>query len=184
MKYVNRLADWFGFSIILVMLMIAISMFLIQPTRVSGDSMNPTLVDQQRIYISKWIQFRPYIPSYGEIVIIDSRIHRPRSLSDEVIESPIYQALTRRNEKGHIWIKRVIGRPGDVLEFKDNKVYRNGRLLKEPYIKETMLYESNQPIWVPKGHVFVMGDNRNDSRDSREIGCIPLDHLIGVKIFR
>lgn len=184
MKYVNRLTDWLGFAIIIVVLVIALSMFLIQPTRVSGDSMNPTLWDQQRIYISKWIQIYPYVPAYGEIVIIDSRLHRPRSFNDDVIEWPIYQALTRHHEKGHIWIKRVIGRPGDVLEFKNNQVYRNGHVLKEPYIKETMLYESNEPIWVPKDHVFVMGDNRNDSRDSREIGCIPIDHLIGVKIFK
>ena len=182
MKIVNRMTDWIGLLIILFLSSAFMSTYLIQPTRVSGDSMSPTLYDQQRIYVAKWVRFVPRVPAYGEIVIIDSRLQRPRTMYDDVVESPLYQVLTRRDDKDHIWIKRVIGRPGDILEFKDHKVYRNGRVLRETYIKETMLYTSDEAISVPKDHLFVMGDNRNDSRDSRDIGCIPLDHLIGVKI--
>jgi len=82
------------------------------------------------------------------------------------------------------WIKRVIGKAGDRLEFKNGKVYRDGVPLDEPYVKEPMLYTSDEVIVVPEGHIFVMGDNRNNSFDSRMVGPIPVDHVIGKYIFK
>ena len=76
--------------------------------------------------------------------------------------------------------KRVIGRPGDTLEFKDGHVWRNGEELQEPYTKDpAMNYSRTTPVVVPEGHVFVMGDNRNHSSDSRFIGPVPVDHVLG-----
>lgn len=143
--------------------------------------MDPTLHDQERIYVSKLQHTFSCIPEYGDIVIIDSRVDRNRSFKDDVLEFPVFQLVLEK--KDHIYyVKRVIGTPGDVLEFKDNKFYRNGVALNEPYIKEIMNYSSEKKWVVPENHIFVMGDNRNNSNDSRSIGFIPLDHNMGKKI--
>lgn len=144
--------------------------------------MEPTLADQSRVYISKLPQLIEYKPKFGDIVVIDSRVYHHRTWKDDIQESLIMQLIERKQDH-NIWIKRVIGLPGDTIEFRNNKVYRNGKLLVEPYIKEPMRNTPNETIHVPKGYIFVMGDNRNYSKDSRDIGCIPIDHVIGVKLF-
>lgn len=81
-------------------------------------------------------------------------------------------------------IKRIIGLPGDRVSYKDHQVYRNDTLLDEPYIKEEM----NNGSWevsVPEGCIFVMGDHRNDSLDSRNVGCFSIkDDVIGKVIYK
>lgn len=77
----------------------------------------------------------------------------------------------------------MIGLPGDVIEIKDGQVFRNGVQLEEPYIKEQMYAEQSQVWEVPEDHIFVMGDNRNNSKDSRMIGPVPLDHIMGIEGF-
>jgi signal peptidase I len=159
-----------------------IGIFVIQPYRVEGHSMDPTLHDRERVYVAKWTHTLNQYPDYGDIVIIDSRVNRSRSLGDDVLENPLFQLIRPLDDRA-FFIKRVIGKPGDVLEFKDHRVYRNGVALEEPYLKETMEYESDQVWNVPDGCVFVMGDNRNNSEDSRMIGYIPLDHVLGKMIY-
>ena len=122
------------------------------------------------------------LPDYNDIVIIDSRVNQERTFVDELLDTPLVGLFSNKEDR-HIWIKRVIGKPGDVLAFKDHKVYRNGEALDEPYIKEEMTYTSNQELVVPEGMVFVMGDNCNHSMDSRVIGFVPLDHVLGKKIW-
>ncbi|MFD0619213.1 signal peptidase I [Paenibacillus sp. GCM10027629] len=156
--------------------------YIIQPTKVSGHSMEPTLHDTERLFILKWTHTFSMTPNYGDIVVIDSRIDRNRTFSDEFLDNPFFNFLTHNDEHEIFFIKRVIGKPGDTLEIRDHHVYRNGQLLKEPYIKETMLDLSEQTFVVPKDHIFVMGDNRNHSKDSRDIGFIPLSHVLGKKL--
>ena len=92
----------------------------------------------------------------------------------------MHQSLIKTAQTNDVWVKRVIGRPGDVLEFKDGHVWRNGEQLQEPYTKDTkMNYTRSTSVTVPEGHVFVMGDNRNHSSDSRFIGPVPVDHVLG-----
>ena len=100
---------------------------------------------------------------------------------DDVMENPLIQLLTR-DENRVYYVKRVIGKPGDVLEISSGELYRNGEKLEEPYIKETMNAFSQGKWEVPDGHVFVMGDNRNHSDDSRSIGAVPLNHVLGKKL--
>lgn len=91
-----------------------------------------------------------------------------------------YIAIFEHSTQGHnIWVKRVIGKPGDKLEFHDGHVYRNGEKLDEPYINEPMEFSMDGSYTVPEGDVFVMGDNRNHSSDSRFIGPVPIDHVLG-----
>jgi len=91
--------------------------------------------------------------------------------------------LNQDYNETNYWIKRVIGEPGDLLEYIDGKVHRNGNELEEDYIKENMLFPF-ETIVVPENHVFVLGDNRNNSYDSRDIGTVPIDHVLGKVLFR
>lgn len=116
-----------------------------------------------------------WMPDYGDIVILDSRVYQERSLKDDLAE-PVSKFIRPQN---YIFIKRVIGKPGDVLEFKNGHVFRNDTKLDEPYILEPMENPTNRKIIVPESSIFVMGDNRNDSLDSRILGSIPLDHVLG-----
>ena len=79
-------------------------------------------------------------------------------------------------------IKRIVGLPGDHLSIKDNQLYRNGELLKEDYINEPMIWEDFE-CDIPEGKVFIMGDNRNHSIDSRMIGYIDFDEEIVGRVF-
>ncbi len=179
---IREIVGWIrsiGFAVIFALVL---GIFVFQPYKVDGHSMDPTLQDQQRIYVSKLSHTFSYLPNYGDIVVIDSRVDRNRSWVDDVTNHPLVGLLIGTGEDHSMYVKRVIGKPGDVLEFKDNKVYRNGTALDEPYIKETMDYVSDGKITVPANHIFVMGDNRNHSTDSREIGFIPVDHIMGTMI--
>jgi signal peptidase I len=182
MKWVKSIFGWILSIVTGVIVALMISIFIFQPTEVIGSSMEPTLKSNHRIYISKLPHTFQYEPEYEDIVIIDSRVNRPRTFKDDLMDNFFFRVFTKQ-EQNVIWVKRVIGKPGDVLEFKNNKVYRNGEELVEPYIKEEMYYHSDEKFVVPEGHIFVMGDNRNNSRDSREIGAVPLDHVLGEMIF-
>jgi signal peptidase I len=182
MKLLKEFLSWTVTLAAAVVLSVLISVFVFQPTKVLGSSMEPTLLNNERIYISKISHTLNSVPDYGDIVIIDSRINRQRTFRDDLLDSPLFRIASGSAEHD-IWVKRVIGKPGDVLEFKDNKIYRNGTVLEEPYIKEAMAQVPDRKYVVPENHVFVMGDNRNNSRDSRSIGFIPLDHVLGIMLF-
>jgi len=79
---------------------------------------------------------------------------------------------------GTKWVKRIIGLPGDRIEFKGNKVYRNGKVLKEPYLEKSYQYE-NETYDVPENCVFLLGDNRDNSMDSRfwNNPFMPVSHI-------
>ena len=183
MRFAREVLSWAAHFIAAFVLAVLISMFAFQPTYVEGRSMEATLQDRDRVFVSKLIHTLHVVPDYEDIVIIDSRIDRSRSFFDDVIETInsniITQFIFGTGLNQNYWIKRVIGKPGDVLEFIDGKVVRNGMVLDEPYLREPAVYYDRGAVLVPEGHIFVMGDNRNISRDSREIGCIPFSHIIG-----
>lgn len=146
-------------AVLTAIVVIALSYtFVVRVVRVDGRSMNPTLLDGERLLATGLF----YTPDRGDIVVIDAYI--PHGL-------PL--------------IKRVIGVAGDTIDidFSEGLVYRNGELLDEPYIAEpTLTFEGMTfPLTVPEGTVFVMGDNRNHSSDSRnpEIGCIDVRDVLG-----
>ena len=181
MNLLKRVRGWISSIAIAFVISLIIGIFLIQPYRVDGHSMDPTLHDNQRVFVSKLSHTFSYYPDYGDIVIIDSRVDRDRSFKDDVLDNPIFQLLMNRTNR-NFYIKRVIGKPGDVLELKDHQIYRNGVPLDEPYLNEVMTESADEQWIVPDDHIFVMGDNRNNSQDSRVIGFIPLDHVLGKKL--
>ncbi|MUG44621.1 signal peptidase I [Paenibacillus woosongensis] len=183
MKIWKEVQGW-GLSIIIgFIISMFIGIFVIQPYKVNGHSMEPTLDDKQRIYAWKIAHALEKLPKYEDIVIIDSRIDRDRTFWDSVNEHPLIRILSGNKKEDFFYVKRVIGLPGDVIEIKDGQVFRNGIQLEEPYIKEQMYAEQSQVWEVPEDHIFVMGDNRNNSKDSRMIGPVPLDHIMGIEGF-
>jgi signal peptidase I len=146
---------WEWVTAIIVALLIAffIKQFMFAFFQVSGDSMIPTFINGERVLVDK-IPYYFHEPNYGDVII--------------------FHATPTED-----YIKRVIGKPGDEIEIKNGNLYRNGQKLSEPYIKEPMNPRQIFKIKVPSDELFVMGDNRNNSKDSREIGPIELHQVIG-----
>lgn len=189
MKIAKEIVSWVLTIVVAFLFAILISGFVFQQTQVQGKSMEPTLQDNDKVFVSKLVNIINYEPEYGDIVIIDSRIDTPRKITDDLIGSVknylITSVIFDIKQEENYWIKRVIGKAGDVIEFKDGQVIRNGEILIETYIKEEGIYYSDDKIVVvPEDHIFVMGDNRNYSKDSRQIGSIPIDHVVGKYKFK
>ncbi len=124
--------------------------------RVDGFSMLPTLEDGQFVLVNR-LAYQFDKPHYGDIVVF----HYPL-------------------DPGQDLIKRVIGLPGDTVVVSGGKVYVNGAQLSEPYIAAIPMYEVE---WmVPEDHLFVLGDNRNDSSDSHSWGPVPMKNMIGKAV--
>lgn len=147
-------------------LFIVVYLFIMQPNQVKGASMDPTFNTGDYIFTSKvTYKFRGY--NRGDVVVFKS----PKNPDIE-------------------YIKRIIGLPGDKVMIKDSEVYVNGVKLTENYIAaKTNLWENGfskngEEIKVPDGELFVMGDNRPRSSDSREFGPVPEDTIIGQVFYR
>ncbi|WP_404346710.1 signal peptidase I [Sutcliffiella horikoshii] len=191
-KIKKELFSWGKACVIGLFFAFLVSALVVQPFTVKGSSMEPTLDgediwsnkdDGDKVLIFKSGYMVGIDPKYNDIVVIDSRVERERSLTDNFRESPLVNALLDETQGKNYWIKRVIGVEGDKLEYRGGSVYLNGEALVEEYIQEEMLFPFEE-VTVPEGHVFVMGDNRNESRDSREIGSIPKENVMGKVVLR
>ena len=155
----REVARYAGVMLVSVLLTYSF-LFFVQISRVSGHSMDPTFHD-------------------GEIVLVNRRFYQLKDVSyGDVV---IAEAESGGNVKEQI-IKRVIGKPGDTLEYRDGEMYRNGQRISEPYIKEEMKGNSWKTE-VGKGELFLMGDNRNSSADSRTFGAFSFSRSIIGKVF-
>ncbi|WP_308639321.1 signal peptidase I [Paenibacillus silvisoli] len=160
-SWAKEARDWtvsLGVAIVAALL---IQNYAFAQTEVRNVSMQHTLVEGQRLIEDK-ISYRFESPNRGDIVII----HGPES--DKRL------------------IKRVIGLPGDVIDLtSDGQVVLNGEPLTEPYVKgKTYSNGMSMPYTVPPEKVFVMGDNRENSQDSRELGPIAMSSLEGRAVLR
>lgn len=179
----NEILAWSGQIVFIVFVMLLLSVFIIQPYQVSGESMEPTFGEEgEKVLVFKTPFYFRSGPNYGDIVVIDNRAKRARTLKDEFLETPLLAKIFSINND-HIWIKRVIGLPGDTIAFQDGKIFRNGVLIKEEYIKEEMAHPF-ETAKVPENCVFVMGDNRNNSSDSRQCGPYPIVNVQGKVVLR
>ena len=180
MNWMKTIQEWTYSLVISLALALFINIFIVQHMVVEGHSMDPTLHDKEHLVVSKISHSINQVPNYGDIVIIDSRVASERSLKDDLSE-PVSKII---HQQEYIFIKRVIGRPGDVLEFKNGTVFRNCIKLDESYLLEPMNYSISKTVTVPTNSIFVMGDNRNNSLDSRILGNIPLDHVLGTMLIK
>lgn len=151
---------------IALVLALFIRTFIAEPRYIPSDSMLPTLHTGDRLVVEK-ISYRFNSPKFGDIVVFQPppELQRRGYLADQA------------------FIKRIIATPGDTLQIDDGKVYLNGKVLQEDYIKEPPI-QAFPPIKVPQNQYFMMGDNRNDSNDSRYWGFLPKKNMIGKATFR
>lgn len=140
-----------------VVIAIFINLFLVQATQVLGQSMEPNLHTQQRVLVEKVTYRFLHAPQRGDIVVID---------------------LDKENKSDDMLIKRVIGLPGDTIEIRSGEVTIDGERLEEPWTTN-LGGGSYGPTIIPPLHVFVMGDNRGASNDSRSFGPVHVDNLVG-----
>lgn len=145
------------YSLITIILLLC-NLFVCRLAFVYGDSMKPTLETRDCVLVWKLC----YQPRAGDIVV-----------------------TTKHNSLGQKLIKRVVAGEGQTVRFTDNKVWVDGRALEEgdSDTPEGLFYEEKE-ILVPKGTVFLLGDNRAESKDSRELGCIPAKEIEGKVLIR
>ncbi len=154
-------------------------------TEVRQHSMENTLYEGQKLVMEK-LSYKLGAPKRGDIIIFIKE-----DLPDGFWGSKVglvvkdYLDKIHHNESQKRLVKRVIGMPNDVIDIKDGKVYINGEILEESYVKgDTFKGEIEFPIKVPKENLFVMGDNRENSLDSRDLGCISYKQIEGKVVCR
>lgn len=165
-KTKNETWEWIKALLIAFGLAAIIRVFLFTPIVVDGISMMPTLSDGDRMVVNK-IGYTIGEPKRFDIVVFHAEVQKD-------------------------YIKRVIGLPGDEIEYIDDVLYVNGDPYEEPYLDQYKAEISDAPLTedfkledkiqsktVPEGYVFVLGDNRRKSKDSRHIGVVPIDEIIG-----
>jgi len=137
-----------------IVIAVLINLFLAQATRVNGHSMEPNLHTDQRLVVEK-MSYRLHGPQRGDVVVL------------------------RMPERGpELLIKRIIALPGETVEIRDGNVRIDGQMLDELYLTRNT-NGTYGPTTLPEGHVFVMGDNRGASNDSRVFGTVPLERIVG-----
>ena len=152
--------EWVISIVTALVAVLIIRSFFFTIIRVDGTSMTDTLQNNDRLFVT----------------VLDMKLHGPERF-DVVIT---HFDDTRKN-----YVKRVIGLPGDVLEVKSGVLYVNGEAYEEPFLSESRIVNYSRPeysfgpIEVPEGCYFVMGDNRDNSRDSRRIGFLSEDKIVG-----
>lgn len=153
---------------LIIVVFILFGVFFVQPVVVEGTSMLPQLHDGERLLVNKLIYYKIQSTSWGHI-----------DRGDIVV-------FWFPNDPDKSYVKRVIGLPGETVELRNGKVFINGIELNEDYLDT----EHNQslPSWPPKKvedhHYFVMGDNRDNSSDSRYWGLVPEKYIYGKAFFR
>jgi signal peptidase I len=159
---VGATLSWLRDLFLSVLIAVIVILFLYQPVKVEGTSMMPSLVDQERIFINKFIyRFGLASVSRGDTVVF----WFPGDLTKS-------------------YIKRVIGVPGDSVEVVDGTVIVNGHALAESYVPEEYRDHRSMPLrTVPADQYFVLGDHRSSSNDSRSWGWVPRSDIYGKAVF-
>ena len=155
-----ELWDWVKTIAIAFVIMVLLNMFVFNLSMVKGESMQPTLVASERLFINK-VVYRFSAPSHGDVIVLKDPSDGP--------------------DKKEFLVKRVVGVPGDTIEVKDQKLYVNGVAQQEGYTDVPIEDPGFEPIVLEEGRYFVMGDNRHlgKSKDSRMFGSVKESDIVG-----
>lgn len=188
---VKEILEW-GYCIVIALVLAMLFRYFIgTPTIVQQESMKPTLIQDQRLWLNRWGRTTKTLPKRGEIITFEE----PDKISYTASEIDKSTPIAKYEEKNALkwfvenfleigkrsYIKRVIALPREHVEIKDGKVYINGEQLEESYLQEGIVTDvagtGFDDFIVPENCVFAMGDNRNHSTDCRSFGCVPLDKI-------
>ncbi|AEA33899.1 signal peptidase I [Hippea maritima] len=184
-KKQSKLGEWIKSIIIALIIALFIRAFFVEAFKIPSSSMEPTLLVGDHVLANRFI-YGIKVPITGKMLI---PIKHPQRGDVVIFRWP--------KDRSIYFIKRCIGIPGDTLEMKDKVLYRNNKMVKEPYVvhRDPNIYSKNTdistfktiwgsrdnwgPIKVPKGKYFMMGDNRDNSYDSRYWGFVPEKNIVG-----
>jgi signal peptidase I len=161
----RALFDWAVVIVVALLVAFLVRTFVLAHFVVDGTSMFSTLHDDDRVFVNK-LSYRLHDPNRGDVVVL----HQDAGERQDIAERDL--------------IKRVIALPGETIEVRSCQVLIDGQELEEPYLDPQVVTPGNcggdlAPITIPEEHVFVMGDNRGGSQDSRALGPIEEDDLVG-----
>jgi signal peptidase I len=169
-----------------VVVTLIVKALLAQAFYIPSASMEPQLHVNDRVVVSR-TAYHLHDVHRGDIVVFPSPLVEPdhHNLLGRVVDD-VMDALAIGDRGEEELIKRVVGLPGETIQARDGVVLIDGQSLSEPYLPPDVRTEDFGPIEVPQGHVFVMGDNRGNSHDSRfsDIGTIDIDKIVGRAIAR
>lgn len=185
---VKEALEWVYCIVIAVVLALLIRYFVGTPTEVKQFSMYPTLKQNERLILNRISRTINETPKRGDIITFEAPSnsfatsekaqynYEPTSW----FEKFTYYVLEIDKVS---YIKRVVALEGEHVQIKDNKIYINGEALQENYLQSSVITEAKNmyltDFVVPEGYVFAIGDNRTQSKDCREFGCIPVDKIEG-----
>ena len=194
----KNILEWVYCIIIAIVLALLFRYFIGTPTVVRQPSMETTLMGGERLILNRWIRTVNGEYKRGDIITFEAPSDSVPNVFKVDMNNPV--AEYDYNPKGIFekfnyyvlefsktsYIKRVIGVAGEHIKIEEGKVYLNGQELDEPYLREGITTEGGifTDIIVPEGHVFVMGDNRPRSTDSRSFGCIPVERIESKVLIR
>lgn len=189
--------EWVYTIAIAIAIALLIKGFVFDIVKVDGSSMFPTLENNDRLIVTKL----GYKPKQGDIIILDSTYKNREEYFDKLAASENKEELSSFEKffaqgkvpaslKKKYYVKRIIAMPGQTVDLVDGKVYIDGNRLEEEYFNGITSpingSEIEYPFTVDEGHVFVMGDNRNHSTDSRSstLGQVPFEAILGKSQLR
>ena len=190
--------EWLYCIIIALIFALTIRYFLGTPTVVKHSSMRDTLEPDQRLVLNRIVKTMNGTIERSDIVTFESP--SKVMLTEDEVNQEQPEAIYKKKKFKLIekfkysvldigktsYVKRVIGVAGDHVLIKDGSVYLNGEKLEEKYIRKGAITETKAfyDIVVPEGYIYVMGDNREGSMDSRDFGCVPLNKVESTVLFR
>jgi len=170
--------------VVALVVAVLIKTFLVQAFFIPSASMRDTLLEGDRVMVNK-LAFRFGEPGRGDVVVFDSPLEEPSDGENFLgaVMRNVGESLGLSTPDTAL-IKRVIAIGGDTIEIRGNAVFVNGDAVDESYLTRTVQMPDFGPLEVPADYDFVMGDNRNQSEDSRRFGPIPVSSIIGRAFVR
>lgn len=172
-SFVSMLKNIFVTIISFVFLLLFINTYFISVTQISGESMFPTFTTGDQIMYSRLSTYNPFSYKHGDIVVCRFGMKEYDEQNNTFVQN-----------NTSTYIKRIVAVEGDTIEISDGKVFVNDKDVTKEYWGETIVKDTLLRLKVPKGHVFVIGDNINNSIDSRVVNCIPYSNLLGKVVYK
>ncbi len=183
MGVVREIIQWTVLIIIAIVISMLIRTFIFEPVKVEGSSMLNTLQSGERLILYK-TGYLLHVPQRGDIIVLKYKdgMYQFLNLFNRI---PFIRNMIEQSGFEEDYIKRIVGVPGDIVDIHDGSVYINGEKLEEEYANGITEQKTiSLPIEIKEDQYFVLGDNRQNSKDSRIIGLVERQRIKGKVVFR